>query len=449
MDGCKEGRKEGDQLTYIVARFTVDEHNKKQTVLLEFARVVKAREQVVAGTLHHLTVEAVEGGEKKLYEAKVWVKPWLNFKQVEEFKNIELLKQILRGVGGHDDGVHSRAEVEAYFLEAYRLVRKGDLFLVRGGMRSVEFKVIETDPAKYCIVAPDTEIFCEGEPVKREDEDRLDEVGYDDVGGVRKQMAQIRELVELPLRHPQLFKSIGVKPPKGILLYGPPGSGKTLIARGVANETGALFFCINGLEIMSKLANESESNLRKAFKEAEKNAHSIIFIDEIDSIASKREKTHGEVERRIVSQLLTLMDGLKSRAHVIVIGATNMPNTIDPALRRFGRFDREIDIGVPDEVGRLEVLHIHTKNMKLSDDVDLERIAKDTHGYVGVDLAALCTKAALQCIREKMDIIDLEDESIDAEILNSMSVSNEHFKTALRFSNPSALRETISLCLGC
>ncbi|KAH9671435.1 cell division control protein 48 [Citrus sinensis] len=331
----------------------------------------------------------------------------------------------------------------SYFTEAYRPVRKGDLFLVRGGMRSVEFKVIETDPPEYCVVAPDTEIFCEGEPVRREDENRLDEVGYDDVGGVRKQMAQIRELVELPLRHPQLFKSIGVKPPKGILLYGPPGSGKTLIARAVANETGAFFFCINGPEIMSKLAGESESNLRKAFEEAEKNAPSIIFIDEIDSIAPKREKTHGEVERRIVSQLLTLMDGLKSRAHVIVIGATNRPNSIDPALRRFGRFDREIDIGVPDEVGRLEVLRIHTKNMKLSDDVDLERIAKDTHGYVGADLAALCTEAALQCIREKMDVIDLEDETIDAEILNSMAVTDEHFKTALGTSNPSALRETV------
>ncbi|CAN1253003.1 Cell division cycle protein 48 homolog [Linum perenne] len=334
------------------------------------------------------------------------------------------------------------AYLKPYFLEAYRPVRKGDFFLVRGGMRSVEFKVIETDPGDYCVVAPDTEIFCEGEPVRREDEDRLDEVGYDDVGGVRKQMAQIRELVELPLRHPQLFKSIGVKPPKGILLYGPPGSGKTLIARAVANETGAFFFCINGPEIMSKLAGESESNLRKAFEEAEKNAPSIIFIDEIDSIAPKREKTNGEVERRIVSQLLTLMDGLKSRAHVIVMGATNRPNSIDPALRRFGRFDREIDIGVPDEVGRLEVLRIHTKNMKLSDEVDLERISKDTHGYVGADLAALCTEAALQCIREKMDVIDLEDDTIDAEILNSMAVTNEHFQTALGTSNPSALRET-------
>ncbi|XP_059640318.1 cell division control protein 48 homolog A-like [Cornus florida] len=333
--------------------------------------------------------------------------------------------------------------LKPYFLESYRPVRKGDLFIVRGGMRSVEFKVVETDPGEYCVVAPDTEIFCGGEPIKREDEERLNEIGYDDVGGVRKQMAQIRELVELPLRHPQLFKSIGVKPPKGILLYGPPGSGKTLIARAVANETGAFFFLINGPEIMSKLAGESESNLRKAFVEAEKNAPSIIFIDELDSIAPKREKTHGEVERRIVSQLLTLMDGLKARAHVIVMGATNRPNSIDPALRRFGRFDREIDIGVPDEVGRLEVLRIHTKNMKLAEDVDLERVSKDTHGYVGADLAALCTEGALQCIREKMDVIDLEDETIDAEILNSMAVTNEHFQTALGASNPSALRETV------
>jgi transitional endoplasmic reticulum ATPase len=333
--------------------------------------------------------------------------------------------------------------LKPYFLEAYRPVRKGDLFLVRGGMRAVEFKVVETDPEEYCIVAPDTVIHCEGEPIKREDEDRLDDVGYDDIGGVRKQLAQIRELVELPLRHPQLFKNIGVKPPKGILLYGPPGCGKTLIARAVANETGAFFFLINGPEIMSKLAGESESNLRKAFEEAEKNAPSIIFIDEIDSIAPKREKTQGEVERRIVSQLLTLMDGLKSRAHVIVMGATNRPNSIDPALRRFGRFDREIDITIPDAIGRLEIMRIHTKNMKLEDTVDLEAISGETHGYVGADLAQLCTEAALQCIREKMDVIDLEDDTISAEVLESMAVTQDHFRTALGISNPSALRETV------
>uniref|UniRef100_M8ATS8 Cell division cycle 48-like protein n=1 Tax=Aegilops tauschii TaxID=37682 RepID=M8ATS8_AEGTA len=332
------------------------------------------------------------------------------------------------------------AYLKPYFVDAYRPVHKGDLFLVRGGMRSVEFKVMKIDPAvDYCVVAPDTEIFCEGELVKREDEERLDGVA----GGMGKPLTLIRELVELPLRHPQIFKSIGVKPPKGILLYGPSGSGKTLIARAVANETGAFFFLINGPEIMSKMAGESESNLRKAFEEAEKNAPSIIFIDEIESIAPNREKTHGEVERCIVSQLLTLMDGMKARAHVIVMGATNRPNSIDPALRRFGRFDREIDIGVPDEVGRLEVLRIHTKNMKLDEDVNLEVVAKDTHGYVGADLAALCTEAALQCIREKMDVIDLEDDTIDAEILNSMAVINDHLKTALTGTNPSALRETV------
>ena len=238
--------------------------------------------------------------------------------------------------------------------------------------------MVETDPEPFCIVAPDTVVHCEGEPIKREDEERMDEVGYDDVGGVRRQLGQIRELVELPLRHPALFKTIGVKPPRGILLFGPPGSGKTLLARAVANETGAFFFLINGPEIMSKLAGESESNLRKAFEEAEKNAPSIIFIDEVDSIAPKREKTNGEVERRIVSQLLTLMDGLKSRAHVIVMAATNRPNSIDPALRRFGRFDCEVDIGVPDQIGRLEIMRIHTKNMKLHEDVDLEAVSKET-----------------------------------------------------------------------
>ncbi|KAI7875211.1 transitional endoplasmic reticulum ATPase [Lichtheimia hyalospora FSU 10163] len=334
--------------------------------------------------------------------------------------------------------------LKPYFLEAYRPVRKGDLFLVRGGMRAVEFKVVETDPADYCIVAQDTVIHCEGEPIKREDEEQsLNEVGYDDIGGCRKQMAQIRELVELPLRHPQLFKSIGIKPPRGILMYGPPGTGKTLIARAVANETGAFFFLINGPEIMSKMAGESESNLRKAFEEAEKNAPAIIFIDEIDAIAPKREKTNGEVERRVVSQLLTLMDGMKARSNVVVIAATNRPNSIDPALRRFGRFDREVDIGIPDPTGRLEILRIHTKNMKLDDEVDLEQIAAETHGYVGADMASLCSEAAMQQIREKMDLIDLEEETIDAEILDSLAVTMENFRYALGVSNPSALRETV------
>ncbi|KAK7239278.1 valosin containing protein [Aureococcus anophagefferens] len=349
------------------------------------------------------------------------------------------LDDTIEGVTGNLFDVY----LKPYFLEAYRPVRKGDLFLVRQAMHPVEFKVVETDPAPQCIVAPDTVIHCEGEPIKREDEERLDDVGYDDIGGCRKQMAQIREMIELPLRHPTLFKTLGVKPPRGVLLYGPPGSGKTLIARAVANETGAFFFLINGPEIMSKMAGESESNLRKAFEEAEKNSPAIIFIDEIDSIAPKRDKTNGEVERRIVSQLLTLMDGLKQRAHVVVIGATNRPNSMDPALRRFGRFDREIDIGVPDENGRLEIFRIHTRNMKLDDDVDPESIARDTHGFVGADMAALCTEAAMQCIREKMDLIDIDEETIDAEVLDSMAVTQDHFKYALGVSNPSSLRETV------
>jgi len=349
------------------------------------------------------------------------------------------LDDTIEGVSGNLFELYLRP----HFHEAYRPVRKGDHFLCRGGMRAVEFKVVEVDPEPYCIVAPDTMIFADGEPVKREEEERLDDVGYDDIGGCRKALAQIRELVELPLRHPQLFKNIGVKPPKGILMYGPPGCGKTLIARAVANETGAFFFLINGPEIMSKMAGESESNLRKAFEEAEKNSPAIIFIDEIDAIAPKRDKTGGEVERRVVSQLLTLMDGIKTRAHVVVMAATNRPNSIDPALRRFGRFDREIDLGVPDPEGRLEIIRIHTKNMKLADDVDLEAIAKDTHGYVGADLAQLCAEAALQCIREKMDVIDIEDETIPAEVLDSMAVTQDHFRAAMLGGNPSALRETV------
>lgn len=330
-----------------------------------------------------------------------------------------------------------------YFKDCYRPVRKGDTFLVRGGFKAVEFKVVETDPGEFCIVAPQTMIFDEGEPIKREEEEKLDGVGYDDIGGCRKQMALIREMIELPLRHPQLFKTLGIKPPRGVLLFGPPGSGKTLIARAIANETGAFFFLLNGPEIMSKMAGQAEENLRKAFGEAEANQPSIIFIDEIDSIAPNREKTNGEVERRVVAQLLTLMDGVKGRGQVVCIGATNRPNSLDPALRRFGRFDREIDIGVPDEVGRMEIMRIHTKNMKLSDDVDLAMVAKDTHGFVGSDLAALCSEAALQCIREKMDIIDIDDDTIDAEVLDALAVTNEHFKFAMGHTNPSSLRETV------
>jgi len=336
--------------------------------------------------------------------------------------------------------------LKPYFAESYRPVKKDDCFLVRGGFRPVEFKVVavevEDSDDEVCIVSPDTTIFVDGDPIKREDEESADDVGYDDLGGCGKALIMMREMIELPLRHPKIFENLGVKPPKGVLLHGPPGTGKTLMARAVANETGAFFFVINGPEIMSKMAGDSENNLRKAFEEAEKNAPAIIFIDEIDSIAPKRDKTNGELERRIVSMLLTLMDGMRGRGQVVVIGATNRVNTIDPALRRFGRFDREIEMGVPDETGRLEILAIHTRNMKLGEEVDLEMISGNTHGFVGADLAQLCTEAALNCIREQLEFIDIEEEEIDAEILDAMAVQQLHFSDAMKVVNPSTLRET-------
>ncbi|XP_044428234.1 cell division cycle protein 48 homolog [Triticum aestivum] len=322
-----------------------------------------------------------------------------------------------------------------------RPVRKGDRFVMHGHTHAVKIKVVDTDPDECVIVAAGMQVFCDdANPVKREDEERLDGPGYDDIGGGRKQLAQIRELVELPLRHRKLFRTLGVKPPKGILLYGPPGTGKTLLARAIAAESGANFVVVNGPEIMSMMADQSEDNLRKVFAQAR--APSLIFMDEIDAITPNREKTHGEVERRVVSQLFMLMDGLRPRAQVMVIGATNRPNSLDLALRRFSRFDKEIDIGVPDEVGRLDILRIHSKDMPLSDDVDLERISKDTHCFVGADLAVLCSEAAFQCIRQKMDVIDLEADTIDVEVLNSMSVIMDDLVHAKEVTKPSALWET-------
>mmetsp|Transcript_45131 Transcript_45131/g.113112 ORF Transcript_45131/g.113112 Transcript_45131/m.113112 type:complete len:780 (+) Transcript_45131:167-2506(+) len=332
--------------------------------------------------------------------------------------------------------------LKPYFIDAYRPIKKNDKFIVNGPSGPIQFQVIEIDPIDYCIVGPDTIIYCEGEPIKKENSLESTEIGYDDIGGCKKQLFQIRELVELPLRHPQLFSTVGVKPPRGILMYGPPGSGKTLIARAVANEAGAFLFVINGPEIMSKLSGESESNLRKAFEEAEKNSPSIIFIDEIDSLAPKRDKTQGEVEKKIVSQLLTLMDGISPKSQVVVIACTNRPNSIDPSLRRFGRFDREIDIGVPDEKGRTEILTIHTKRMRLEKSVDLEEISKETYGFVGADLAQLCTEAAMQCVRKKIETFDIDEEKVSEEILETLIVNQNHFRIALEQSNPSAFRET-------
>ncbi|KAM0906041.1 hypothetical protein ACQ4PT_017010 [Festuca glaucescens] len=366
----------------------------------------------------------------------VTVNPCANIKQATKIA-CSPFEDSVEGISGN----LFEAYLIPYFKGQLRPVRKGDRFKVHGHLHAVEFKIVDTAPDEFVIVTDQTEMYLQ-EPLRREEEERLDGPGYDDVGGVRKQLAQIREMVELPLRHPKLFHTLGVKPPKGILLYGPPGTGKTLLTRAIASESGAHFLVVNGPEIMSAMAGQSEANLRKVFEEAETKSPSIIFMDEIDAIAPNREKTHGEVERRIVSQLLTLMDGLRRHAQVMVIGVTNRPNSLDPALRRFGRFDKEIDIGVPDEVGRLEILRIHSKNMPLADDVDLERIGKDTHGFIGADLAALCSEAAFQCIHQKMDVIDLEDDSIDVEVLNSMSITMGDLKHAMEVTKPSALRET-------
>ncbi|MCD6448597.1 MAG: CDC48 family AAA ATPase [Thermoplasmata archaeon] len=325
-----------------------------------------------------------------------------------------------------------------------RPVTAGDTIVIPGIAlfgNSLPFGVVKTEPKGIVLIGEETQIVVREEPIK-EEMLKLPQVSYEDIGGLHEEIMKIREMIELPLKHPELFERLGIDPPKGVLLYGPPGTGKTLIARAVANESGASFFTINGPEIMSKFYGQSEENLRRAFEEAEKNAPSIIFIDEIDAIAPKREEVHGEVERRVVSQLLTLMDGLKGRGKVIVIGATNRPDSLDPALRRPGRFDREIEIGVPDRNGRKEILQIHTRGMPLADDVDLDYLADVTHGFVGADLAALAREAAMSALRRYLPEIDL-DKPIPTEVLRKMVVTMKDFKEALKNIEPSALREVM------
>ncbi len=323
-----------------------------------------------------------------------------------------------------------------------RPLTKGDSVIIPGIAlfgSALPFLITNTVPSGIVSIGEETIIKVKEEAVQTTEVEGP-RVSYEDIGGLKEELERVKEMIQLPIKHPNIFDRLGIDPPKGVLLHGPPGTGKTLIAKAVANESGANFYTINGPEIMSKFYGQSEENLRKIFEEAEKNAPSIIFIDEIDAIAPKRSEVHGEVERRVVSQMLTLMDGLKGRGKLIVIGATNIPDAVDPALRRPGRFDREIRIGVPDRKGRKEILQIHTRGMPLSDDCNLDELADITYGFVGADLAALAREAAMNALRRYLPEIDLE-KPIPVDVLEKMEVTKEDFENAHRGIEPSAMRE--------
>jgi transitional endoplasmic reticulum ATPase len=322
-----------------------------------------------------------------------------------------------------------------------RALSKGDAITLNIMGNKMDIIVTAFSPTgDAAIMASTTQVKISDKPAANGD---VPKVSYDDIGGLGDAVKKIREMVELPLRHPELFKRLGVEAPKGVLLHGPPGTGKTMLAKAVAGETSSNFITIGGPEIVSKFYGESEGKLREIFKEAEENAPSIIFIDEIDSIAPKRDEVSGEEERRIVAQLLSLMDGLNSRGKVVVIGATNRPNAIDEALRRPGRFDREIEIGIPDRNGRYEILQIHTRGMPLADDVDLCWLADKTHGYAGADISALTKEAAMAALRRVLPDVDLEAEEIPREVLNNILVTKDDFKNALKDLQPSTMREVL------
>jgi len=359
--------------------------------------------------------------------------------EVKEAKNVVLAPLISKGqqiqFGSGIDNLIKKGLLK-------RPLTKGDHVIIPGIAlfgSSLPFVIINTNPTGIVSINEDTGINVKEEAAKTT-EDEGPSVSYEDIGGLHEEISKVREMIELPLKHPELFDRLGIDPPKGVLLHGPPGTGKTLIAKAVANESGANFYTINGPEVMSKFYGQSEENLRKIFEEAEKNAPSIIFIDEIDAIAPKRSEVHGEVERRVVSQMLTLMDGLKGRGKLIVIGATNLPEVLDPALRRPGRFDREIRIDAPDRDGRKEVLQIHTRGMPLGDDADLDELSDITYGYVGADLAALARESAMNALRRYLPEIDLE-KPIPTNVLEKMEVTMEDFKAAHRGIEPSAMRE--------
>jgi transitional endoplasmic reticulum ATPase len=321
-----------------------------------------------------------------------------------------------------------------------RVVTKGDTIPINMMGHKMGFVVSTVIPTNGPAIIDTRTEFAIG-AIPKAGTKSIPRINYEDIGGLRNEIQKVREMIELPMRHPEIFDRVGIEAPRGVLLYGPPGTGKTLLAKAVANETNANFYSIGGPEIMSKFYGESEERLRETFKQAQENAPSIMFIDEIDSIAPKREEVSGDVEKRVVSQLLTLMDGLESREKVVVIGATNRPDALDPALRRPGRFDREIEIGIPDQNGRSEILEIHTRGMPLTQEVKLESIAKITHGFVGADLEAVCREAAMRSLRRLLPEINLEESKIPIETLNKIKITWEDFENALKDVQPSALRE--------
>ncbi|MFC7187637.1 CDC48 family AAA ATPase [Halorubrum yunnanense] len=313
---------------------------------------------------------------------------------------------------------------------------------MRSPGQAIPLIAVETEPDGVCLITEDTEVELREEPISGF-EKTGGGITYEDIGGLQNEIQRVREMVELPMKHPQIFSKLGIEPPQGVLLHGPPGTGKTLLAKAVANETSASFFSIAGPEIISKYYGESEQQLREIFEDAKEESPSIIFIDELDSIAPKREDVTGEVERRVVAQLLTMMDGLETRGQVVVIGATNRVDSVDPALRRPGRFDREIEIGVPDEVGRKEILQIHTRGMPLSDDVSLDHLADETHGFVGADIESLTKEAAMKALRRYLPEIDLDDEEVPPSLIDRMIVKQDDFGGALNEVEPSAMREVL------
>ena len=330
---------------------------------------------------------------------------------------------------------------ERYLADALESVpvTKGDNIMIPYFGGRLTFQVLGVSPMADAVLITQKTIFAISE--KGETLRGVPQVAYEDIGGMKDEIQKVREMIELPLRHPEIFEKLGVEAPKGVLLYGTPGTGKTLLAKAVANESNAHFISISGPEIMSKFYGESEARVREIFKEAREKAPTIVFIDEIDSIAPKREEVTGEVERRVVSQLLALMDGLEARGKVIVIAATNRQNAIDPALRRPGRFDREIEIKVPTKKGRFEILQIHTRHMPLTEEVDLEKLSSVTHGFVGADLEGLCKEAAMKTLRRVLPDLKLEEDKLTPEFLNKLQVTNDDFQNALRDIMPSAMRE--------